>query len=255
MPAAALLVSHDFTGWRNSAHQVPAPGYKARVVNPTHDFLRIADQYFAVDRCEIWGYLGRNGEQWYCRWCISAQCAERRVQNTDSDGDSYTETLAPSLDANTLPVVVGHWHELEGVRIESGPNVEFEYLNPKDQRPIYSLYVLSHEKCIDNVIHLSNRRGAKFDVNWTGAAVSTGFNEDSFELKATGAFTHIWFSGEADVESENEIRDDEIAAIFSKVLPHSDFIQHPVRIDRIDEDPDDVVVSFETRFTPSESAC
>lgn len=218
----------------------------------THNYLRLSGRYFPVKDCEIWGYLGLKDDQWYCRWCIDVECAEQKLQFKDEfDGSIDTLTLAPTLMANTMPITVDHWHQLEGIKVESGPNVEFEYLNPNDQRPIYSLYVISsHEKCTNNVIRLTNRQGTKFDVHWTGTGYSFHRDDDAFELKATAEFTHISFSSE--VDREEVINENEIAALFSKVFSKSDFIQHPVKIDRIDEDedPEKVKILFRTRFTP-----
>jgi hypothetical protein len=65
---------------------------------------------------------------------------------------------------------------------------------------------------------------------------------------SSATFTHINFSSE--VDSEDEIGEAEIGRIFGRVFEFADFKQHPVKINRSDEDSDDTTFSFSVRFTP-----
>lgn len=211
--------------------------------------LKLANELFAVEECSIWGYLGKRDGNWYCRWCLSVDCEERRYSRSE-DGEEYTDVIRPTMAGNTLPIDVPHWHDLDGVEIQSGPNVDFDYLGPNDQRPVYSLYVHEHAKCSNNVISISERNGVNFRVRWSGTAYSLGANypdDETFDLDAIGKFTGISLVSE--VEDEKDIDEGAIASIFSSVFTLSDFTRQAVEIDRFEEDGK-TYISFKAKFAP-----
>lgn len=211
--------------------------------------LELADEPFIVRKCNIWGYLRRRGDDWYCCWCISVECDEKNRTIID-DGESYTSKLKPTMHANSLRLSINSWHDLDGVRISTGPDVDFDFLDPNDLRPTYSLYVHEHNKCSNNEISISERNGNKFRVNWTGTAYTLGTNypnDDSFALEATATFTGISLSSE--VRDEREIDSTTITEIFATVFSPDDFIQKPIRIRKCREDGV-LHVSFEAEFVP-----
>jgi hypothetical protein len=220
-------------------------------MNESPNTLKLGEESFDVARCRIWGYLGKRADQWYCRWCIAVDCKERTYTWSDDDGDEYSDTLCPEMEGNTLPISVDHWRHLDGVVVESGPDVDFEYLDPNDQRAIYSVYVYSHNPCSNNVIRISHTNGAEFRVSWKGTAHLFGANDDPFELDADANFTDISLSGE--VEKKEDVSDQDFARIFAKVFSPEDFTQHPATVRRIEEDGE-VYIDFNAKFTPRTTA-
>ena len=211
--------------------------------------LTLAYESFQVTECKIWGYLGKRGGDWYCRWCIYVDCAEK-TKTVIEDGDSYTSHLKPTMEGNTLPINIKHWHDLDGVQINTGPDVDFEYLDPNDLRPVYSLYVHEHNKCSNNVISILGRQGNQFRVRWSGTAYSLGTNypaDEPFALDAAATFTGISLSSE--VDNESEIDSKAIAGIFEKVYSLNDFAQQPIDVQRYQEDGQ-LHISFTAQFTP-----
>ena len=208
--------------------------------------LVLRDETFKVKECKIWGYVGRKNEAWYIRWCVYVAC-EEKIRVWIDDGDEYSQILRPSMEANTLPIEVEHWHDLDGITVSSGPNVDFEYLDPNDSRPIYSIYVYEHNKCSNNVISFSDRRGSHFRVRWSGTAYTFGPRDDQFELDATAKFTGISMGSE--IDDEADVDAGQLLEIFSNAIAIDGFVQGPIRFDRFTEDGV-TTVSFEAKFTP-----
>ena len=213
--------------------------------------LRLASEDFAVEACEIRGYLGFRNERWHCRWCIDVEAQSRTLTPDEVDGDDpedYTIEIQPSLSADSMPIQISRWKDLDGVRVESGEHGDVPLLDPSDDSPSYSLRsITSYERCSHNVITFEHLGGTEFRVHWVGQAYLHGLDGARFELNARAKLTGVSLSRE--VEDASDVDDEEIRRIFQSVFPSGDFEPHPSKIRRIDEDGE-VTINFEAKYTP-----
>ncbi len=209
--------------------------------------LTLGNEAFAVDTCEIWGYLGKRDGKWYCRWCIDADAVERTFTDSDEDGP-YTFEMQPTLSGNSLPINVSRWRELDGVEFKTGAHGDVDYYDNKDHSAIYTLRSMtSYEECSNNTVAIRHVDGDQFRVVWTGNAFVHGVGGNTFSLDAIATLTKISLS--AEIDDVSEVDDDAIRRIFESVFPHGDFTQHPAVIDKFEEDGV-LYMSFDADFTP-----
>lgn len=210
--------------------------------------LQLGNQTFTVTACTIWGYLGLRDGKWYCRWCIDADAETRTFTATD-DGESYGFEAQPSLSANTVPIEVAAWRDLDGTTFTTGEHGEAKFFDNKDHSAHYTLRTLSSfELCDSNRVELQHQTSTQFRVNWTGESFFHGVSDDCrFTLDAVATLKFVSLSSE--VDNESDVDDAKIAGIFAEVFPSGDFEQHPAKVDRLDEDGL-VTVDFRAEFTP-----
>lgn len=222
-------------------------GVNTTVTSP--NTLTLGNEVFTVENCAIWGYLGKRDGKWYCRWCIDADAAERTFIEAEADDDDpYTFEMQPTLSGNSLPINVPRWRELDGVAFKTGANEEFEYLDNKGHKAIYTLRSMtSYEECSNNVVKLRYLDGDKFRVVWTGNAFVHGTGGDSFSLDAIATLTKVSLS--AEIDDESKVDEDAIRRIFESVFPHGDFTQHPAVIHKFEEEGV-LNIRFDADFTP-----
>ena len=211
--------------------------------------LKLGDEKFAVGECILWGYLGLVGDRWYCRWCIEADGESRAF--TDKDGGEWYEyEVQPSLSANTIPIAVTAWRELDGQTFKTGEHGEAKLFENEDHSAFYTLRTMaSYELCSNNAVSLKHLSGTQFRIHWTGESFLHGIDGDKFELDAVATLRSVSLSSEVDAESD--VDNDEIGRIFATVFPQGDFEQQPAKIERIDED-DLVTISFTAEFIPKQ---
>lgn len=209
--------------------------------------LKLGSEAFAVVDCVIWGYLDRIGDKWYCRWCIDAD-AEAREFTKNEDGELYNYEVQPSLSANTIPIAVTAWRDLDGQSFKTGEHGEANFFDNGDHSAMYTMRTMSsYELCSNNSIALKHESGKQFHVRWTGQSYLHGVDADRFELDALATLTSVSVSSE--VEAESDVSDVEIGRIFASVFPNGDFDQQPAKIDRTEEDGQ-VTIRFKVEFTP-----
>ncbi|MEO1529477.1 MAG: hypothetical protein AAFX06_28985 [Planctomycetota bacterium] len=207
--------------------------------------IKLGDQAFPVVSCFIWGYIGRKDNAWYCRWGFDAE-GESQARRCDDEQGSYDYELKPCLSANTVPISVSRWRDLDGVTFQTGEHGEVDFYRGHDA--FYTVQTMSpHETCSNNRISISHVRDTKFRLRWSGEAYLHGVEADKFHLDAIAEFSGVTFTSE--VESESDVNDDEIGRIFREVFPHDDFVQHPATIRKISEDGLRYM-DFTARFTP-----
>lgn len=252
MKRTALLLVIATSGCTENA---PNPESKSVPATPTESAavtsvgtLKLGNESFVVEECRISGYLGLRDDKWYCRWCINAK-AESRTFTESEDGDSYEFEAQPSLSANTIPVEVTAWRDLDGQAFKTGKHGAPNFYDNNDPSADYTLRTISSfELCHNNSVNLEYVDGTRFSVIWTGESYFHGVSDSNqFTLNAIATLTSVSLSSE--VDDESEVDDTEIARIFSTVFPHDDFQQHPAKIRRIDED-NFVTIDFNAKFTP-----
>ncbi len=216
---------------------------------PTNTLVMCGES-FAIEECRIWGYLGERDGRSYCRWCIDADAdAESRTFLINDDGDTYTNELQPSVSANSIPIEVADWPELDGQIVQtSGEHEEVDFYDNADHRAIYTIRTMaSYEMCSNNRIEIRHIDNADFHIRWTADAYIHGIECDGFTLDAVATLTGV--SLHSEVADESEVDDVAIREIFDFAFPNGTFTQVPAKIRRIDED-DVHIIDFEAKFTP-----
>lgn len=209
--------------------------------------IKLGEEKFALKECIIWGYLGQRDGKWYCRWCIDAEGGNRRF-TADDDSESYEYEVHPSLSANTVPIEVASWRELDGKAFTTGEHGEANFFDTDAHSATYTLRTMtSHELCSNNFVKLQHEADKQFRVHWTGESYLHGVDGSRFELDAVASLTSVSVSSE--VETVSDVNDGEIGRTFAAVFPKGDFDQQPAKIDRIDEDGL-VTLTFKAEFTP-----
>ena len=224
---------------RNSPTRIDA---SADVTSP--NTIRLGDELFPVESCTIWGYLGKKDDVWYCRWCFDAE-AQTRTFRSDDD-EPYDYEVTPRLSANTVPIAVERWHDLDGVSFTTGEHGDVDFYRGHDT--FYTIQTMSsYETCSHNRVTINHIKGNEFRLRWRGETYVHGVDTDEFELDAIAVFKDVTLSSE--VDSESDVDDDEIGRIFREVFRHGDFIQHPAEIRSFTEDGERYI-DFTASFTP-----
>lgn len=218
-------------------------------MNTPTNVLKICGESFAIEECTLWGYLGKRDGRWYCRWCIDAD-AETRIFVVTDYGDTYTNELQPSVSANSIPVEVDDWPQLDGQTVQtSGEHEDVDFYSGSDHRATYTIRTMaSYEMCSNNRIEIRQLKDAQFHIRWTADAYIHGIECDGFSLDAVATLTGV--SLHSEVSDASEVDDDAIRKIFDSVFSNGSFTQIPAKIRRIDED-DVHIIDFEAKFTPA----